>query len=95
MESILFLLISFLQSIMHVAADLCESFMSHFGLIRWASNKNPFTSGTMGSVDRWIFFSRFGKSFVRSRPSHFRIKDDSVWKTAGLSSPPIPTVRVL
>jgi hypothetical protein len=80
METILSLLINSLQSILQVVIDLCESYMSHFGLIRWAFSKDPNTSFTNGTVGGWIFFSRYGKTLVRGRPSHFHIKNTSVWK---------------
>jgi len=60
---------------MQAAVYLCESFMSHFGLIRWAYNRDPNTSNENGSIGRWVFFRRYGKSLVRGRASRMKIKD--------------------
>jgi len=80
MKTIRFLLINSLHAIMQLVVDHCVSFLSHFNLICWASNKDTFTSGTHGTVSRQIFYERFGKSYVRSNPSHFNIKDPAEWK---------------
>jgi hypothetical protein len=75
MSKIRILLISSLKAFFQVAADLCESFMSRFGLIRWAYNKDPNTSNEKGSIGRWVFFHSLGQSLVRGKAVSYKIKD--------------------
>jgi hypothetical protein len=74
------LLISSLAAILQVVADLFESFMVRFGLIRWAQNMDPNISNTFGTIGRWVLIHRLGRSLVRGRATFFHIKDPTVWQ---------------
>ena len=79
MKTFSFLPFNSLLSIVQVAVDLCGSFMSHFGLLCWAINRDPNTSHESGAIGKWIFFRRYGKSLTRGRASDYHIKDVSDW----------------
>lgn len=80
MKPIAFILLNSLQAIMQLTEDLCQTFMSHFGLLRSVINRDNSSFHNKGRLGNKVYVNSLGKSLIRSRPSHFNIKDPAKWE---------------